>query len=299
MECKYFKELLSAYIDGYVKPEEKALVEGHLSACEECKEYFLKLKNATEILKNMEKIEAPIGFEKRVMGKIEKEKVNPAFFFNKKFILEISAAFIVFLSIMFIYMNLNKTKEEISPKILSEEKILKEKKIPEEEKDKQIAGNYPKKDLEKKQELIKQKEVREESKRVKTEESKIYVKDSKPDIPPAPMIEAACSSDEKKEKIAISESNAIQKPEEKLKINVNKDNFINISNKIEEILKNEKFYYKKNQLNEKTIEFIILSKDLKDLLLKITNLQGLKIEGYEMKEINENAETKIELTSEE
>ncbi len=69
MECKYFKGLISLYIDGYINDKEKKEIEEHLLICKDCKKYLEELKESLGILRNIEKVEAPLGFEKKVIEK--------------------------------------------------------------------------------------------------------------------------------------------------------------------------------------------------------------------------------------
>ena len=44
MECREYREMLSAYVDGAVSAGEKAAVEEHLKICLECRGFLADLK---------------------------------------------------------------------------------------------------------------------------------------------------------------------------------------------------------------------------------------------------------------
>ncbi len=210
MDCKYFKDLLSTYIDGYLKEEEKNSLEKHLSYCKSCNDYLNKLKNYKENFKNFEKIEAPLGFEKKVMEKIEKKEENKIFLFNKKFIFEFSAVLVVLISVFLVYLNLNK-KEELQ-KIIFEEKVLKEEKIPQPSKDESQKIEK----IKAREEVFKEKSMDKEKNKMdliggekKEKTSKLSIEQSKK----AEMEEISKSTPKREE--SINESQKIYRTEKK------------------------------------------------------------------------------------
>lgn len=54
-------ELLSAYLDGEVRPEEQALVGTHLATCEECRVELADLHAARAALRSLPVLEMPPG----------------------------------------------------------------------------------------------------------------------------------------------------------------------------------------------------------------------------------------------
>lgn len=318
MDCKYFKELLSAYIDNYIKQNEKLELEEHLLKCNNCKEYLNKLKNYKDNLKNFEELDAPIGFEKKVMRKIEEKEKAFIWFFGKRFILEFSAFLIVFVSLLLVYLNIEKPKEKITPPVLSEEIIKKEKdkielkekkedykkqrkeeklelqelkKTPIEQKKEKIAKpdlltvKAKKEEEKKKNKIVTKQEELEKLKEIPKEEIAVVAEQ------PAPII-----IEEKKETEAdFSSAQVLPIPEYDITIKISEKNFKDAINKIEEILKNEKIDFKKIKVNENREEIFMPSKDLKNIMEKISNIEGVKIENYKSDEIINNKEIKIEL----
>ena len=48
--CLNVKDWISAFVDGYLKPEEEGLLSGHLERCQSCREYLNDLKTTSNIL---------------------------------------------------------------------------------------------------------------------------------------------------------------------------------------------------------------------------------------------------------
>lgn len=78
MECPTIKELLSEYIDGILDSQTRALVEEHLSTCEECRKELASLKAVVEELGSLESVEAPRDFLEKLH-----ERMEPRFTFRK------------------------------------------------------------------------------------------------------------------------------------------------------------------------------------------------------------------------
>lgn len=69
-KCAYFREQLSAYLDGALTVEEKRLVEEHLPLCEHCSLALTELKQTRETLRNLEEVEPPPWFTQKIMNRI-------------------------------------------------------------------------------------------------------------------------------------------------------------------------------------------------------------------------------------
>ncbi len=295
MECKYFKELISAYIDGYIDDKEKKQTEEHLLICKDCKKYFEELEKSLGVLRNLEKVEAPFGFEKKVIEKIKGRERSHIPFFNKKFLLEFSVTIFALASILFVYLNLTPKKaEEIPGKIVekirskedlgkkditsSEIKTQKEEIIKREEMDKlkegesmavpkivaQSADEGPPKELEKKfkNEILQEKMEVAEEKEIKLQQE----------------ISLTQEVENKKTVMVLGESPLADKIEKKIKIEVKAKDFENSILKIENILKNNDISYTKKIKREKGLTIIIKTKDLKIFLEKVSALEEIKIE---------------------
>lgn len=331
MDCNYFKELLSAYIDNYIKQNEKLELEEHLLKCNNCKEYLNKLKNYKDNLKNFEELEAPIGFEKKVMRKIEEKEKAFVWFFGKRFILEFSAILIVLASLFVVYINIAKEKEKSIPSFTSKEKIEKSEdklSIEKESKKEQKAELYkalpipdfapnepaPKAEQkieigvkESKREQKTEKKVVEFEKKKQKEEALQSLKPPITDVSadePVPEKEEEITKEEQTlELLALPPKKMEEKKESLLPmqlkpliiIKIERENYEDIINKIEEILKNEKIVFKKIKVNEHREEIFMPSKDFKNIMEKISNIEGAKIENYNPDEIINNKEIKIEL----
>lgn len=326
MDCNYFKELLSAYIDNYIMPNEKLELEKHLLECSSCKEYLLKLRNYKNDLKNFEELEPPAGFEKKVMNKIEEMKKPFSWSFSQKFILEISAFLIVFASLFLVYISIGKQKEKTTPSVISEEKMKKTEKKIEIGQKKEFDKNedFESKKQEKVEKLGEMKDAqssiiipaekkkitklpnipiesyKEKSKeKIKKELKKEEIKKEKELLQEAvPEEPAPILCEEKKASAPFKPTNSLVIPIYRITIKISEENFKDSLNKIEEILKNEKIDFKKVEVNEYKEEILIPSKDFKNIIKKIANIEGVKVINYNQNQVFKSREIKIELLKE-
>ncbi len=73
MTHEQIQELLSAYIDGDLRPDERDEVQAHLEGCAECREELALLELTVEALHDLPDIEAPAGFADAVLDRVEAE----------------------------------------------------------------------------------------------------------------------------------------------------------------------------------------------------------------------------------
>lgn len=59
MDCKYFQEQLSWYIDGYIEEDEKQKLEQHLQQCALCAQELEEMKLALKSLRELPEVELP------------------------------------------------------------------------------------------------------------------------------------------------------------------------------------------------------------------------------------------------
>lgn len=72
--CKGVHNLLAAYLENALSPEEKKLVEEHLTVCPSCRRDVADLKKTLDLLQNIEEVEPPPFFEQRIMAAIREEQ---------------------------------------------------------------------------------------------------------------------------------------------------------------------------------------------------------------------------------
>jgi len=73
MDCKDIREKFSAYIEGTVSHEEKAIIETHLKSCPRCSQELSELSKTIEHLKNLEEVSPPLWLTQKVMASIRGE----------------------------------------------------------------------------------------------------------------------------------------------------------------------------------------------------------------------------------
>ncbi|MBZ4687244.1 MAG: hypothetical protein PWQ96_813 [Clostridia bacterium] len=73
MDCKYFQEQLSWYIDGYIEEDEKQKLEQHLQQCALCAQELEEMKLALKSLRELPEVELPPGFRQEITKKLKEE----------------------------------------------------------------------------------------------------------------------------------------------------------------------------------------------------------------------------------
>jgi copper chaperone CopZ len=73
MKCEEIRDLLALYVDGFLSPEEKLIVERHLQECPDCIEEFEQLQNVVQQLHELDPIEIPAGLKERIQQSLQEE----------------------------------------------------------------------------------------------------------------------------------------------------------------------------------------------------------------------------------
>ncbi len=144
MNCGEVKELLSEYVDDVLDPKTKAIVDEHLSACEDCQQELVSLKALVSDLGSLESVEPPKDFLDRLHERIEKrswfsEILRTLFVpMRVKIPLEFAgAAAVAILVFSFLYTQQDQLKLAEAPVSLKNEmatqKVLTEQRLAEEE----------------------------------------------------------------------------------------------------------------------------------------------------------------------
>ncbi|NPV69283.1 MAG: DUF4349 domain-containing protein [Firmicutes bacterium] len=76
MRCEELRELLSAYLDGELNPEEAAAVESHLDTCPACAPEFADLRRTVELCHAVGEVDMPENFHSELMRKIEAKQAR-------------------------------------------------------------------------------------------------------------------------------------------------------------------------------------------------------------------------------
>lgn len=287
MNCKHFKELMNLFLDGYAKNEEIYFLEKHIDSCEECKNYFSKLKDYKENLKKLERKEIPLGFEKKVMERIE-EKEKSKLFFKRRLFLELSISFILLFSIFIVYLNLNFPEEKIKESIIIKRR---EVKIKSEEK-KEVADkaflDEKRKEVKKEEEKVKapQKQRLVEKK----EEIKVpYAVLSEPPSPPLPKYETVVKE------IGREELKRQVIKEKEIIIKLKEDDFLETCKKIEEYLSLKNIEFKKEELDKKTVEYSFIDFEFKNFIEGISKNKDFEMEEKEIISFDKNLKLKLKI----
>jgi anti-sigma factor RsiW len=82
MTCERFEELLSAYLEGEVSPEEKREMDAHLAACSACAELLTVFRETQEALRGFPELEPGPALMDRLYAIPEKKRLfRPVFDF--------------------------------------------------------------------------------------------------------------------------------------------------------------------------------------------------------------------------
>jgi anti-sigma factor RsiW len=76
MECREIQEMISAYVDSEVRPEEARQLEEHLGACLECRAAEKRMRALGVAIAKAEG-DVPHGFRENLFARMEKEELLP------------------------------------------------------------------------------------------------------------------------------------------------------------------------------------------------------------------------------
>ncbi|MEW8960026.1 MAG: zf-HC2 domain-containing protein [Moorella sp. (in: firmicutes)] len=73
MKCRYYRELLSSYLDNALTATQRLEVEEHINGCRACREELEALRRTVELLKDWseEELDLPPGFEEDLRRRLE------------------------------------------------------------------------------------------------------------------------------------------------------------------------------------------------------------------------------------
>lgn len=85
MDHATVKKNLSAYLDGAVTPEEKALIVSHLESCADCRAALHELAETVSRLRDLGEVEPPPWLTVKVMARVREEAGRERGFFSRLF----------------------------------------------------------------------------------------------------------------------------------------------------------------------------------------------------------------------
>ena len=122
MICKEINNLLPAYLEDILSPEEKKSVESHLASCLLCSRGLADLKKAENLVKGLEEVEPPPFFEQRIMARVreeagQKKGILRKFFYplHIKIPIQISAMFLVAVLAFYVYQKNEPEMQRLTP----------------------------------------------------------------------------------------------------------------------------------------------------------------------------------------
>ena len=74
MECNEYQELISAYVDGMLSPQEEKRLKQHLEVCKQCKSHYEAMVQMTKACEQIKEVELPNGFHERLMERLKDEE---------------------------------------------------------------------------------------------------------------------------------------------------------------------------------------------------------------------------------
>lgn len=80
MECSQMSDLIMKYLDGDISEVELKLLNKHKLSCEACRKEFIIMTEMAEIINDLPELEAPYGFEEKVMDKLKLQKSRTSMF---------------------------------------------------------------------------------------------------------------------------------------------------------------------------------------------------------------------------
>ncbi len=73
IDCKHVWEHISAYIDGEVEAELRAMIDRHLETCEICSAVLDSTRNLVVLVADGRVFELPAGFSQRLHERLDRE----------------------------------------------------------------------------------------------------------------------------------------------------------------------------------------------------------------------------------
>jgi hypothetical protein len=135
MECSSVQEKLSVYVEGMISPEERKLIDEHISSCSKCKEALYDLKKTIDYVHNLEDVEPPAWLTQKVMARIQsetkpKKRILQKLFYPLYIKLPVEAVAVVLVAVTAIYIfkiiqpeiGPQKVPSEVATQIPSKEK---------------------------------------------------------------------------------------------------------------------------------------------------------------------------------
>ncbi len=71
--CRNIEEMMSAYLDGEVSPDEERLVREHLASCPGCRATLEDLRRTATLVKGLEEVEPPPWLAQKIMAHVKDE----------------------------------------------------------------------------------------------------------------------------------------------------------------------------------------------------------------------------------
>jgi len=85
MNCGQIQKMLPACLDGILSKTENALIENHLASCDSCRAAFEEYQRARKLMGNLEEVEPPSGFARRIIARLEEAEAKKAGLLGKLF----------------------------------------------------------------------------------------------------------------------------------------------------------------------------------------------------------------------
>jgi hypothetical protein len=109
MICNDINNLLPAYLEDILSPEDKKCVEEHLRTCSLCRRNVVHLKKTDDLLHTLEEVEPPPFFEQRIMAAIREENrrkhgILHKFFFPLHIKIPIQALATILITVLAFYV---------------------------------------------------------------------------------------------------------------------------------------------------------------------------------------------------
>ena len=138
MECSSVQGKLSVYIEGMISPEERKLIDEHISSCSKCKEALYDLKKTLDYVHNLGDVEPPAWLTQKVMARVHldaepKKGIVQKLFYPLYIKLPIEAVAVVLIAVTALYI-FKTIQPEIKPAKVPSDEITTQ--IPSQEKEK-------------------------------------------------------------------------------------------------------------------------------------------------------------------
>lgn len=130
--CRNVQEIMSAYLDGEVSPDEERMVREHVASCSECKVVLQDLQKTAQLVKGLDEVEPPPWLTQKIMAHVRDEAEKAGFFkrifypFRIKVPIQAFATLLIVVVVFYVYKSNEPQYERVRMPVKTEQGVSQE-----------------------------------------------------------------------------------------------------------------------------------------------------------------------------